>query len=219
MHHGPMYTVHTSGYVYHVNMTQAPGRYHHGDLARALVDTGLAIARAEGVEGLSIRRIAKELAVTPMAAYRHYPSADALMTVVSQRAREEFARTLAARPGVAAGPPLDRLRALGAAYVEVALADRALFATAFLPVTLDPPEPDSPSGWELYRDVLPARDHETLQAQFTFAWSTVHGLAVLLGSGRYTDDERAVRLRSTLDLIEAAIVHAPARTDPPPADA
>lgn len=191
-------------------MTPPPRSYHHGDLARALVDTGFAIARAEGPAGVSLRRIAKELGVTPMAAYRHVPSADALMTVVSQRAREEFARTIATRPGVGEGAPLDRLRALGAAYVEIALGDPALFATAFLAVSVDPPEPDSPSGWELYRAALPATDPATLQAQFTFAWSTVHGLAVLLGSGRYSAAERADRLASTLDYIEAAIVHGPA---------
>ncbi len=195
-------------------MTSAPRSYHHGDLARALVDTGFAIARTEGPAGVSLRRIAKELGVTPMAAYRHFPSADALMTVVAQRAREEFARTLAARPAVTEGAPLDRLRALGGAYVETALGDPALFAAAFLPVAVAPPEPDSPSGWELYRAVLPATDPATLQAQFTFAWSTVHGLAVLLGSGRYSAAERERRLASTLDLIESAIVHGPSSRAP-----
>ncbi|KRF30775.1 TetR/AcrR family transcriptional regulator [Yonghaparkia sp. Soil809] len=190
-------------------MMREPGRYHHGDLARALADTGLAIARAEGAAGLSVRGIAKQLGVSPMAAYRHYPSADALLAVVSQRAREEFAQQIADRPDVAEGAPLDRLRALGAAYVEIALDDPELFSAAFLPVSIAPPRPDSPSGWELYRAVLPATDAATLQAQFTFAWSTVHGLAVLLGSGRYSDDERSARLASTLDLIESAIVHGP----------
>lgn len=194
-------------------MTLAPRSYHHGDLARALVDTAFAIARAEGPAGVSLRRIAKELGVTPMAAYRHFPSADALMTVVSQRAREEFARTIAARADAVEGEPLDRLRELGAAYVQTALDDPDLFDTAFLAVSVDPPGPDSPSGWELYRAVLPATDPVTMQAQFTFAWSAVHGLAVLLGSGRYSAGERASRLTSTLDLIESAITHGPAGRD------
>ena len=67
--------------------------------------------------------------------------------------------------------------------------------------------PDSPSGWDLYREVLPASDGDELQAQFTFAWSTVHGLAVLLGAGRYTAEGRAARIASTLDLVETAIAH------------
>lgn len=182
-------------------------RYHHGDLARALVDTGERVAVAEGVGGLSVRRITKELGVSPMAVYRHYPSADALLTLVAQRARERFARTLADRPGVTSGDPLARLRALGAAYVEVALDEPELFSVAFMQVSVGPPEPDSPSGWDLYRDVLPAADDDELRAQFMFAWSTVHGLAVLLGAGRYAIEDRALSIASTLDLIETAIAH------------
>ena len=182
-------------------------RYHHGDLARALVDTGERLAVEEGVAGLGVRRIARELGVTPMAVYRHFPSAEALVAAISQRARERFARTLADRPGVAHGEPLARLRALGAAYVEVALDQPELFSVAFTPVSVEPPGQDSPSGYDLYREVLPARNDEELQAQFTFAWSAVHGLAVLLGAGRYSEQARAERLESTLDLIETAIAH------------
>lgn len=206
-----MYTMHTLLKLYHLYMMQKGGNYHHGDLASAFAERGFALARSEGPSGISVRRIAKELGVTPMAAYRHYPSVDSLMAAVSQLARQEFTRMLATRPNVAEGAPLDRLRALGASYVLTALDEPALFATAFMSVSVAPSRPDSQSGWELYRAVLSGTDPEHLPAIFTFAWSAVHGLAVLLGSGRYSESERDTRIESTLDLIESAIIHGPTR--------
>lgn len=48
-------------------------------LSRPLIlRTALAIVDAEGLEGLTVRRLARELGVTAMAIYRHYESKDAI---------------------------------------------------------------------------------------------------------------------------------------------
>ena len=48
-------------------------------LSRPLIlRTALAVADAEGLEGLTVRRLAQELGVTAMAIYRHYDSKDAI---------------------------------------------------------------------------------------------------------------------------------------------
>ncbi|SFP39759.1 DNA-binding transcriptional regulator YhcF, GntR family [Amycolatopsis arida] len=47
-----------------------------------VVRTAIGIADAEGLAGLSMRRIATELGVVPMALYRHVPSKDALVAAM-----------------------------------------------------------------------------------------------------------------------------------------
>jgi AcrR family transcriptional regulator len=51
----------------------------------AVVDQALAIADADGLESLTIRRLANELGVTPMAFYWHFRNKEALLTGVAER--------------------------------------------------------------------------------------------------------------------------------------
>jgi AcrR family transcriptional regulator len=59
--------------------TQEPGRFHHGNLREALIDTAL---RHPDIEGLSLRQLAAGLGVTAGAAYRHFESRDDLLGVL-----------------------------------------------------------------------------------------------------------------------------------------
>jgi TetR/AcrR family tetracycline transcriptional repressor len=51
----------------------------------AVVDRALALADAEGPDALTIRRLANELGVTPMALYWHFRSKEALLTGLADR--------------------------------------------------------------------------------------------------------------------------------------
>lgn len=63
--------------------------YHHGDLKRALVEAATAILRAEGVEALTLRAVARAAGVSANAPYRHFPDRRSLVAAVAQ---EGFAR-------------------------------------------------------------------------------------------------------------------------------
>lgn len=56
---------------------------------RAVVEGALALAEAEGLEAVTIRRLAKELGVTPMAPYWHFRSKDELLDGMAARIFEE----------------------------------------------------------------------------------------------------------------------------------
>jgi TetR/AcrR family transcriptional regulator, tetracycline repressor protein len=51
----------------------------------AVVDRGLAVADAEGLDALTIRRLASVLGVTPMALYWHFRSKEALLEGLAER--------------------------------------------------------------------------------------------------------------------------------------
>ena len=104
-----------------------------------LIQTVLDLLVAEGLEGLSLRSIARRAGVSHGAPLRHFASlADLLSEVAAHGFRmlseaiEKSAAQLA--PGVG---PLARLRAGSRAYVECAVANPALFALMFRPELLD----------------------------------------------------------------------------------
>ena len=172
--------------------TMTKQRYHHGNLAEALVDAGRAACRVEGPGGLVIRDLASRVGVSPAAAYRHFASIDHLRAAVSQRAREELARrmmvALAADPG--GGDPAERARrrlsVQGEAYVRFALDEPRLFETAFVACPVGADRPDDPDAWQLLVDavdgmIAAGTTPESLRTEAPWiAWSAVHGLASIL---------------------------------------
>lgn len=102
--------------------TTASSRYHHGNLVEALLAATIAIIEERGVEHVSVREAARRAGVSPGAPFRHFASKTALMTAVGEQAMDRLKAAVDAALGATAGePPLRRLHALGAAYLEWAL--------------------------------------------------------------------------------------------------
>ena len=47
-------------------------RYHHGNVKEALIDVAMKLIEANEVEMISLRRLSKEVGVTPSAVYNHF---------------------------------------------------------------------------------------------------------------------------------------------------
>ncbi|MEV0384332.1 TetR/AcrR family transcriptional regulator [Nonomuraea sp. NPDC050643] len=83
----------------------------------AILGRSVAIASAEGLEGLTIGRLATELGMSKSGVLGHFGSKEALQLAVLDRAGEIF-RTEVWEPVVAAAPGLVRLRALCEAWIS-----------------------------------------------------------------------------------------------------
>ena len=166
--------------------------YHHGNLTEALMTAGFEAARTGGPSAIALRVLAKEVGVSPTAAYRHFASLHHLVAAVSQRAREQMATRMAEAMAQVDHPdPSERawrrLAANGRAYVRFALDEPSLFATAFAPCLALPPREDDPDAWGLLVGAL--EDLANLgelapgtRATAPFvAWAAVHGAAEILG--------------------------------------
>src|SRR3954466_8517319 len=57
---------------------------------RRILDAARAIAQGEGIDALSMRRLAQELDVWPMSVYRYFQDKDALLDAVAASAAEEL---------------------------------------------------------------------------------------------------------------------------------
>jgi AcrR family transcriptional regulator len=101
------------------------GRYHHGDLRDALVDTAIAVLGERGAGAFSMAEASRRLGVAPSAPYRHFADRDALLAAVAVRAAGLLSERLSR--AAASGPPRQRLAAAAEAYVRFADEQRALF--------------------------------------------------------------------------------------------
>jgi AcrR family transcriptional regulator len=176
--------------------------YRHGDLRRALLEAGIALARDGGPDAVVLREATRQAGVVPNAAYRHFASRQELLQAVRAAALSFLAvameTELAAlrRQRDPAKMARARLRAIGTSYLRFAQAEPGLFRTAFiasddLPDTVDS-EKAGNSGLDPFQllgaaldglvdaGVLPRARRP--DAEY-LAWSAVHGLAMLVIDG------------------------------------
>jgi AcrR family transcriptional regulator len=104
------------------SMTRDPTKLRIFQAARALFDQ-------EGAGGLSMRRIAKEIGLTPMAIYKHYADKDALLNALML---DGLAAWEARVTAITARAPLAWLEQVTEAYLEFALTDPGRYEAAFL---------------------------------------------------------------------------------------
>jgi AcrR family transcriptional regulator len=109
--------------------------YHHGDLARALVTAALDVIAKRGPEAFTLREVAAAVGVTHGAAYRHFADKEALLAAVAEEGYRGLAQKLAsaANATLADPSPRGRIRALGGAYVEFAMARPAHYRVMWGP--------------------------------------------------------------------------------------
>jgi AcrR family transcriptional regulator len=173
--------------------------YHHGDLRHALLETALRLVSERGPEGFSLREAAREVGVSPAAAYRHFADKPALLAALAGDGHGRLAEAMElAAARVTEGPPAARamqaLSAIGQAYVEFAVKQPSFFRVMFGPALRDAGfEPcRAASGRDAYQ-VLSGTLDQLVEAGAMPAgrrpgaeigtWSAVHGFATLLVDG------------------------------------
>jgi AcrR family transcriptional regulator len=211
----------------------ARGSYHHGDLANALTVAATQLARDGGPEAVVLREAARKVGVSATAAYRHFAGHGELMQSVKDYAQVRLAERM--RAELAASPPdpdpqgeaLRRMGAIGLGYLGFALDEPGLFRTAFCRADKPADQAGAGSADEAaeHMNSSPAYQilTETLDALVTsgllpeqrrpyaeiFAWSSTHGLAMLLLDGPLsamsTEDRRRAIDRTLAGVIDGLV--------------
>jgi AcrR family transcriptional regulator len=176
----------------------------------AVVERTRELLRADGLDGVSLRSVARSLGVTAPALYAHVADYDALLAAVAEG---EFAQLGERFAAVDAADPLERLRALGRAYVDHARAEpqlhRLMFryppklAGAGLPVSFGPATDVFTVALSAVEEAVDAGllavDDPVVAA--LALWSAAHGVAEVLLMGFDFDD-------ATADALVAAAIDA-----------
>lgn len=105
------------------------GKYHHGDLRRALLDAALELVKEHGPSGITLREAARRAGVTHAAPYRHFADKEALLAALAEegfmRLRAETEEAIQGTQGVA------RLEQIGVCYIRFARRNPSQFRVMF----------------------------------------------------------------------------------------
>jgi AcrR family transcriptional regulator len=156
------------------------------DLKEACITAAHEVIAERGVEGLSLRDVARKLNVSHQAPYRHFPSRDHLLAEIMRRCFDQFAQYLDARP--ASDTPHVDLGHMGERYLHYAashpLEYRLMFGTPW-PEPAEHPDlvKHAVHAFDVLRKVLRKMHHgkpdqnALADLDALFIWSSMHGMA------------------------------------------
>jgi len=172
--------------------------YHHGDLARALVEAGREILTEKGTDGLSLRGVAAKAGVSQAAPYSHFKSKKALLRAIGASGFAELADNMTSNVS-ADDDWQETFIVYGITYIEFAIQNPDIYRLMF--ARIDPnarsdhedentPEPDkldqeATRAFRLLLQLFMTRfaDRKTATTLSRCAWGLVHGLSSLITEG------------------------------------
>lgn len=186
--------------------------YHHGDLRAALIDATEALLAERGVEGFSLREVARRSGVSPAAPAHHFGDAHGLLAEVARLAFEGLTAALEAGNARGGNDALARLREQGVGYVEFAMRHPGRFGLMFqgelrkdtsLLEAADGAFKVLERGVRDFYGVAPGASLAPAQWQALLGvWSIVHGYAHLALAGRF---DRFAGGRSRQPLLQTVL--------------
>lgn len=105
--------------------------YHHGDLKNALIKAGVEILSQEGIEGLSLRKVAQRAGVSHSAPYSHFPDKQSLIAAISTEGFNQLYNELDAAISAHPKNAKQQLQESALAYVQFALNHTDTFKIMF----------------------------------------------------------------------------------------
>ena len=151
-----------------------------------LVGTASDVLEHEGIEALSMRRVAQSLGVRASSLYHHFPDKSALLRAVAEKGLRQLAEVLAQAAERTGPDPQQQIRALAIAYHEWALAHPHLYLMLFGSTPVE--ERPSPLGQAVSAPMLAAAaqlvGEQKAVAATQAAWALVHGFVTLELAGQ-----------------------------------
>lgn len=182
--------------------------YHHGDLRAALLAAGEAELAERGLEGFSLRSVAKRAGVSHAAPAHHFGDVGGLLTALATEGFLRFQASLDARESGVTDP---HERAICAAfgYLDFALARPALFRLIFSSAKPDSANPELHAAAETaYRHLVDlVGDLSGTDSDVVALWAASHGMADLALGGKLrgmvglTGPEREAMVRSVIGRV------------------
>lgn len=197
-----------------VKMSAVPDRaYHHGALRTALMDATVALIEERGVDGFSLREVARRAGVSPTAPAYHFRDTRGLLTTVATEDFLALGDVLASAQNVAGTDRRAQLLAQAHAYLDFALASRGRYMLMWRKGLLDMTDAEHVAAGRrafgmLDRTVRGAaaqltRPDDPALAPSLAVWSMMHGFALLALDGALAPQgaEAAGPARALLPLV------------------
>jgi AcrR family transcriptional regulator len=176
--------------------------YHHGNLHATLLEAARALVEEVGIDGFSLRELARRAGVSPAAPYHHFKDKAALIQALAGESQARLGiASLEAIKGLT--DPMQKLSMLGVAYVVYAFDHPSEFRIMFRqerhsplgkpPTNFEQTDVIAPDpAFVLLKQTLiecrdagciPISGEEALELASINMWALVHGLATLIIDG------------------------------------
>ena len=166
-------------------------KYHHGDLKIQLIKSGLHMIQEEGINKLSLRRLAQMCNVSEAAPYSHFKNKEELLVAIQEYVTQQLLKCLkdAYENTEYSNSPIAILN-MGKAYVQFFINYPEyysfLFAQLYLKIDLCMGnEPNAFEPFQYYKDKAysiyqnEGFDEERIKYGIIAMWAKVHGLAAI----------------------------------------
>jgi AcrR family transcriptional regulator len=193
------------------------GEHFDGDLRRALLDAAAETLDDTGVDGLSLREVARRVGVSHAAPAHHFGDKTGLLTALAAEGFELFIVHLgfAAEVGTASTSPVDQLASIGRAYADFADRHPGHFDVMFRPGLIRTDDPAYASASNAAFEALMAyvgafqsagwRARADTRALSAAAWALAHGIAVLRMQGSLALHYPDTSLGGTVELFKTLV--------------
>jgi len=175
------------------------------------------LVERDGITSLGIRKVAELLAVSPAALYRHFENLEQMRAELRVQIRQDLGEFLKFRRDRVKPTSnkrknaILRFESLGEAYVDFARSNPRLFEVAFIHCDEKPISEFSDLAWDLLKESLTELmkvgflDKKVLTSAPMIAWSSVHGLAVLVANRAIAQRDQEEALQQILDGVQRAL--------------
>jgi AcrR family transcriptional regulator len=193
--------------------------YHHGALHEALLKAAETVLERDGLQGLTLRAVAREAGVSHAAPTHHFGDLTGLVSELAAIGFRQFNVAMAAAG--TSGP--------AKAYVAYARAHPGMYGLMFRTERLDMTRPSlheaASASFAGLAGAIGASRHEHITAEalsldqaaaIARAWSLVHGFTMLLLDGRLTDILRRLPDGTDAETLLDAMLRSTVGRPPPP---
>ena len=188
---------------------QKADTYHHGDLRKSLLRSAESILKREGLSALSLRATARAAGVSHAAPAHHFPDLASLLSELAAEGLDRLSDDLVEAAKKGRDTPIE----LAKTYIAFAKANPALFQLMSDPSRLDSKNSELQAARKRGISVLAGTRRVSMEnptlaqvGAMTANWALIHGLSLLLSTGRLGTLVRIAPEGTTeMNLIEAAI--------------
>jgi AcrR family transcriptional regulator len=191
--------------------------YHHGALHEALLKAAERVLERDGLQGLTLRAVAREAGVSHAAPTHHFGDLTGLVSELAAIGFRQFNEAMVAAGAI--GSLAEKGPARAKAYVGYAQAHPGMYGLMFRTERLDMSRPSlheaANASFAGLAGAIGASRHEHIQeealsldqgAAIARAWSLVHGFTMLLLDDRLSDILRRLPAGTSVEtLLEAML--------------
>jgi AcrR family transcriptional regulator len=192
--------------------------YHHGNLREALLAASVDTINQQGIQSLSLRKLAQLVGVSHTSCYHHFKDKDALLAAVAEQGFKQISEGLTAIMQNSETPLLDKLKLAVSNYVTFAVENATQYELMFgrglwQGENHDPFQRVAKDSFRQYVHLFEQFQQQGILAPSEnplrisqLLWATLHGLAKLASDGIFSKKgDQAEIIQYALNRVESLL--------------